>query len=109
MKVRHAIFCTAFFCSTGTVHAQVCSGGAGGGMDATGNDCIDSASSLLEVIPVAGERKGIRLSALKVIPGFSEQIMGMQVPTDNVGIERLDALLVEQRKPAGPESETPAD
>ena len=42
MKIHNAIVCIALFSLSGTLHAQVCTGGAGGGMDATGNECSDS-------------------------------------------------------------------
>src|SRR5512137_2182980 len=37
----------------GPLHAQVCSGGAGGGLDATGNQCGDAAT--IELYPKGSE------------------------------------------------------
>jgi hypothetical protein len=39
MKLAQTIFLAISFAGIGTVHAQMCSGGIGGGMDATGNQC----------------------------------------------------------------------
>ena len=52
MNIRDAIVCMALLCLSGTLHAETCSGGAGGGMDVTGNECNDS---LPEVMPPAVE------------------------------------------------------
>jgi len=39
MKLRQALCLAAVMALTGSLQAQVCSGGLNGGMDATGNDC----------------------------------------------------------------------
>lgn len=44
MRVRH-VLCALSCLACAQVAAQVCSGGAGGGMDATGNDCNEPQSS----------------------------------------------------------------
>lgn len=41
MKLTRALITAAALCLAATVHAHDCSGGADGGMDATGNQCND--------------------------------------------------------------------
>ena len=53
MKATLCIIWLSAVCAT-SLHAQVCSGGADGGMDATGNQCNDTAA----VAPHAGAPAG---------------------------------------------------
>jgi len=50
MNLRHASIAVAAFLLAATAHSHDCSGGADGGMDATGNQCNDPAS-VVAVIP----------------------------------------------------------
>ncbi len=94
MNVRQALICTAFFCSTGTLHAQVCSGGAGGGTDATGNDCIDSTKTLREPTPTAGEPKDLRRPASNTISRLDRRLAGVQILSDNIEVVSSSTLVV---------------
>ena len=44
MRVVPALWLAAAFAVAGPAHAQGCAGGSGGGADATGNECSDSAT-----------------------------------------------------------------
>lgn len=44
MKVVRTVLLVAGLVATGPLYAQVCSGGANGGTDATGNQCTDPGS-----------------------------------------------------------------
>jgi hypothetical protein len=94
MNVRQALICTAFFCSTGTLHAQVCSGGAGGGTDATGNDCIDSTKTLREPTPTAGEPNDLRRPASNTISRLDRRLAGVQILSDNIEVVSSSTLVV---------------
>lgn len=108
MNVRQALICTAFFCSTGTLHAQVCSGGAGGGSDATGNDCIDSTKSLREPTPTAGEHKDLRRPASNTISRLDRRLGGVQILADKVEVVSSSTLVIGKREPETSVRGTPA-
>lgn len=110
MNLRRALFFTALFCSTGTLHAQVCSGGGGGGMDITGNDCNDSTNTLMSVSAPGGEDIGTGMPpVLKASSDRGDQISGAQIPADKAEAARLEALLGEQSMPVGSASQAPDD
>jgi len=45
MQLRHALVTTIVLALAGGAHATECSGGADGGMDATGNQCTQAAAA----------------------------------------------------------------
>jgi hypothetical protein len=55
MNVRITLLAAAMLAIAGMADAQHCSGGAGGGMDATGNECSDVRNAwVAPAAPVAG-------------------------------------------------------
>ncbi len=68
MTIRPAICFTALLAFSGTLQAQICSGGVGGGMDVTGNDCngatflVDASpdsASAARSIPMSGQAQAL--------------------------------------------------
>jgi len=49
MNLRRTLLTTIFVALAGAAHAHDCSGGAEGGMDATGNQCSDNATQVAAV------------------------------------------------------------
>jgi hypothetical protein len=54
MNLRNILMAVASIALIGTAHAHDCSGGTGGGMDATGNECNDTIAAV-PVAPVAAK------------------------------------------------------
>lgn len=110
----------------GTAHAQACSGGAGGGMDATGNECRDGdrfvapatsreqglldyerghyAAALVHFrdAALAGDTRSAEILAL--MHRFGPQLYGAGVPADRDASARWAAIAAERRAAAAPGS-----
>ena len=68
-QLKSIVFAAAMLMA-GTVHAHDCSGGAGGGMDATGNDCgvVADVITSTEGAPAAAAHHPAATEAAKTTP-----------------------------------------
>jgi hypothetical protein len=131
--IARSIVCIAFLgvlvaigVHPGAAHAQACSGGAGGGMDATGNECRDGdrfvapatsreqgllayerghyAVALVHFrdAALAGDARSAEILAL--MHRYGPQFYGAAVPADRAASARWAAVAAERRAAAPPGS-----
>ena len=103
MKIDHALWLTALLACTTGVSAQTCSGGPGGGMDATGNECSVAQAPAVDVDPRAWAQLSARL--VPHLPARASAFVRDAAPLDTTG--QAQALMAVP--PAGAEMQTCSD